>query len=479
MFALAGQDDLLMKVENRFTVAVAVAMLASAPAMAVSGSAKAALTKMKAINLIVLQDYNASADVEGKTYVGGNLSGNASLGIGASANAGQTATDTGYHSTLAVGGQNNGQINLNHGNGAGDHYGAYIVGSAGNLSVNAQNAVVRVGSLPNNLNLTSGSSLYVRGDANGISAGTGNVIRIGGNATNGNYNLSGAGNSIEVVGSLSNVNLASNSVNKVGGNVNNVNGASGAKLYVHGSIGGSQNANGATFSQGYTFNATVPAPTIPVVASLATTTAQLTADVQALSTALGGLTIVNNPSSITYSSQGPTFHAVSSGGSDPYAVFTVNESIFNYSEVNYDFANSTLPVIINVVNSNASAHANHTATYNWNLNPVGGANNSHNQQVIWNFTDASTLNLNRKVEGSILAPYATVANSGDINGSVVAKIFNQSGEVHLGTYARNINILPSESMSATPEPAVWIQLITGFGLAGAVMRRRRFISIKA
>ena len=461
-----------MNLRSQVALAALVAF-AAMPAAAAPGSAKAALTRMKAINLIVLQNYQASADVEGKTYVGGNLSGSASLGIGASANPGQTQTDSGYHSTLAVGGQNNGQINLNHGTGAGDHYGAYIVGSAGNLNINAQNGVVRVGSLPNNINLTSGSSLYVRGDANGISGSAGNTIRIGGNATNGNYNLSNAGTTIEVVGSLSNVNLASNSVSKVGGNVSNVNGASGAKLYVHGTIGGNQNTNGATFTPNYNFNAAVTAPTVPDVPSLAATTAQLTADAQALSTALGGLTIVNNPSSITYSAQGPTFHAVSSGGSDPYAVFTVSEAIFSFAEVNYDFGSSTLPVIINVVNSNAALHAAHTATYNWNLNPVGGANNTHNQQVIWNFTDAGTLNLNRQVEGSVLAPYATVANSGDINGSVVAKIFNQSGEVHLGTYARNINFLPSESQSSTPEPAVWIQLITGFGLSGALMRRRR------
>ena len=467
-----------MYLRNQVALAALVAFAAT-PATAVTGSAKAALTKMKAINLIVLQDYRASADVEGKTYVGGNLSGSASLGIGASANPGQTQTDSGYHSTLAVGGQNNGQINLNHGTGAGDHYGAYIVGSAGNLNINAPNGVVRVGSLPNNINLTNGTSLYVRGDANGISAGSGNTIRIGGNATNGNYNLSGAGNSIEVVGSLSNVNLATGSLNKVGGNVSNVNGATGARLYAGGSIGGNQNTNGATFTPNYNFNAVVTAPTVPVVGSLAATTAQLTADVQALSAALGGLTIVNNPSSITYSAQGPTFHAVSSGGSDPYAVFTVSEAIFNYAEVNYDFGSSTLPVIINVVNSNAAIHAAGTATYNWNLNPVGGANNLHNQQVIWNFTDASTLNLNRQVEGSILAPNATVTNTGDINGSVVAKIFNQSGEVHLGTYARNINFLPSEGMSETPEPAVWIQLITGFGLSGALLRRRRVLAVKA
>ncbi len=93
--------------------------------------------------------------------------------------------------------------------------------------------------------------------------------------------------------------------------------------------------------------------------------------------------------------------------------------------------------------------------------------------MIWNFTDASNLNLNTAVYGSILAPHATVANNGPINGTVVAKIFNQSAEVHLGTYARNIDFLPSEASTAMPEPGTWALMIVGFGLIGSTMRRRQ------
>ncbi|WP_419814159.1 collagen-binding domain-containing protein [Glacieibacterium sp.] len=389
---------------------------------------------MSEINLIVLENYKAGADVEGKTYVGGNVTGQASLGIGNSANH-QTAVDS-YHSTLAVGGNNSAQLNVKHGSGSGDSYGAYIVGSSGQLDISEAGAVVRIGGSASNINLHAGSR-----------------IEIGGSLTN--INL-GAGTS------------GSPTINKVGGSVTNVNGANNTALYVGGSISGNANANGASFHSNYGFsNATV---TAPVVTSLSGYTAQLTADVKALSVALGALTIANNPSTITYGSQGPTLHAVASSAG--FAVFNVNENFFSYGEVKYDFANTSMPVIINISSSNMSLHNAVAATYNWNLNPVSGANSTHNQQIIWNFTDASTVNLNRAVFGSILAPTATVTNNGPVNGSVVAKIFNQSGEVHLGTYARDIEFISADD-SVVPEPAIWLQLITGFGLTGALMRRRQ------
>lgn len=462
-----------MKMLNGVALAALLA-LAATPASAVTGVAQNGLNAMKALNLIVLENYSAAADVEGKTYVGGNLSGSASLGIGNSAN-GQFASDGGFHSTLAVGGSNLGQVNLNHGTGAGNNYGAVISGNGGQLNINATGGTVRVGGSLNNINLPNATTLYVTGSANGISAGSDVHVFVGGSATSGNYNFN-SGSSIEVVGSLANINLGANGINKVGGGVNNVNGANGTKLYVGGAITGNANTNGAQFSANYAFTPGVPAPVAPQPISLTESTAQLKADVQALSTALGGLTIASNPSFITYGSQGPTFHAVDGGNG--YALFNVSESIFSFSEVNYDFANATLPVIINVINSNAAVHAAMSATYNWNLNPVGGANNSHNQQVIWNFTDASTLNINREVQGSVLAANATVRNNGPINGSVVAKIFNQGGEVHLGTYNRGNDFL-IDNVIEVPEPAVWMQPIAGFGIAGALLRRRLMIAVAA
>ncbi len=93
-----------------------------------------------------------------------------------------------------------------------------------------------------------------------------------------------------------------------------------------------------------------------------------------------------------------------------------------------------------------------------------GGNNSGNRQVIWNFIEATTVTLQRMVNGSVLAPKATLSNNTPIEGSVVAATFNQGGEVHMGTYGADASFLP--------EPGTWVQLITGFGMVGAFARRR-------
>lgn len=461
------------------TLALALLMSQVSTGAMAAGSAIDGLNTMRALNLIVLGNYDARSDVEGKTYVGGNVTGGASLGIGSSANGqGQAVSD---FLTVSIGGSNFANLNVNSGNygaAAPDHLGAYVVGAPGNLNINAPNATVKIGgSINGNINLSQGTSLDVVGNLGAVSGNGSNTIRVGGSAgTSGSVNISNGASSIAVVGNLSNANLAANSVNTVGGNANNINGSNNAKLYVGGSITGNANTNGGTFTSNYAFAGPVPAPTVPVVGSLAATTQQIADDVKALSTALGGLTIVSNPSTITYGSQGPTFHAVDGGNG--FALFNVTESIFNYAEFNYDFANTTLPVVINVTNSNSLVSAAKSATYNWNANPVGGANNQHNQQVIWNFLDAGTLNLNRQVQGSILAPYATVRNASDVNGSVVAAVFNQGGEVHLGTvrgFDLDGKLRPpvTPPVGGVPEPAIWAQLIAGFGLAGIALRRRR------
>lgn len=505
-----------MTIRRQVAIA-ALSLLAAVPANAVTviGNAHDALTRMKALNLIVLQDFRLGSDVEGKVYVGGNLTGSGTIGLGNAAN-GQYASGTGFHSTLAVGGSNKAQVNLNNGAGVGDNFGAYIVGDSLGFTLNATGGTVRVGgNLTGNMNLPNGTSLYVRGNANGVSAGTGQTIRVGGKL-DGNVNVGsnstltagsvggnkltvaagnhfvvggnvgqaeihGGGATLGVTGSIGDINYSSGSTVKAGGSIGgNGNGMqAGVTVYAGGTVAG--NANGATVSAGYQFlgdpgaaaNAVAgPAtPVAPEVASLDASTAQIEADARALSGVLAGLSTGGITSTVTFTSQGPVFHAVSNGLSTPYAVFTVDETIFNYSEVNYDFTDLSLPVIINVVNSNAAVHAAQSATYNWNLNPVGGASNLHNQQVIWNFTDASLININRQVQGSILAPTATVRNTGDINGSVIVKILEQSGEIHLGTYAGND--IFTDIDTAVPEPATWLQMITGFGLAGAVMRRRR------
>lgn len=401
--------------------ALALAALAMA-GHAQAQDAAAALKAMTETNLIVFGDMSGGHDVEGKAYVGGNLSGNSTtVGIGNGAQ-GAAASN---RSTLTVGGAltaNN--VNLNNGSngGAGSvatNFGATVGGNAQSFNLNAQNANVRVG-----------------GSLNSLSVSQGSTVAVGDN--------------------LGQANLGQNSVVTVGNNASNINGASGASLQVGGSLSGYANGNGATLQSGLglDFNA-------PVVPDLAAETAGLQADLQALSSQLNGLTLLSNLSTVTYSGGRATFNAVDSG--EGYALFNVGPSIFSYSEFDYNFGAGAFPVIINVTGAQ---------TYTWLANAVGGNNSSANQRVIWNFADALTVDFQRMVHGSVLAPYATISNNTPIEGSVVAKAFNQGGEVHLGTYNGGDDFLTS----AVPEPAAWAMMILGFFGMGAALRRRRALA---
>ena len=479
----------------------ASAALAAPPPV---GNARNGLTTMKGLNLIVLQNLTINGqETEGKVYVGGNFSGGGSYQVGIGNGSQGEAVSS--RPTLSVGGNLTANINLqnrsNGGSGLLGSYGAVVVGTAQSFDMQDNSGSVRVGgalgsvhisqgsaldvggSLGSNLDLNGGNTVRIggavgtiQGNGNGStvsvsgSVGTiqpsgGATIRVGGNVSNATLSNS----TLEIFGNLTGGSTGNNDTIRVGGNVSNINSSNGTTVYAHGTITGS-NANGATFVPNYAFPAgTAPTvPAAPTVASLDDDTAQIKADVKALSAALGGLTIAANPSSITYGGQGPTFHAVDGGNG--YALFNVNEHIFDFNEFAYDFGSTTLPVIINVSSSNAAVHAAQSASYIMHANFVGNAR-ANNQQVIWNFTDAANLDLQRQFQGSVLAPEAALT-ANVIEGSVVARLFNQTNEVHLGTYNGTIAFIP-DYVGHVPEPAVWLEMLAGFALAGAALRSRR------
>ncbi|MBB5686298.1 choice-of-anchor A family protein [Sphingobium boeckii] len=101
-----------------------------------------------------------------------------------------------------------------------------------------------------------------------------------------------------------------------------------------------------------------------------------------------------------------------------------------------------------------------------NLNGLASSN------VLFNFFQATTLNLtNIAVKGTILAPNAALNfTNGNVDGQVLAKSivgngFDISNTRYAGTLAR--------PTGAVPEPGTWAMMITGFGIVGFAMRRRR------
>ena len=146
----------------------ALALSAVAMSAQASGSAAAGLLEIRELNLIVLGNMSGGDDVEGKTFVGGNLTNGATYGIGRS---NQSFTPSSFP-TLTVGGSAGGNININNGsngmqaNGV-TPAGATIGGSVGNINLNANNATLLVGGSISNTNGGNGATLKAGGSLGG------------------------------------------------------------------------------------------------------------------------------------------------------------------------------------------------------------------------------------------------------------------------------------------------------------------------
>jgi choice-of-anchor A domain-containing protein len=136
-------------------------------------------------------------------------------------------------------------------------------------------------------------------------------------------------------------------------------------------------------------------------------------------------------------------------------VFQIASSQLASDLVNHDISfagTGVMSYIINVIGNFTDPNSTH-----FNLDQ---------RNALFNFEDATTVNLG--LWASILAPDAilTITGGGNIEGPVFAKAFMGGGELH------NNNLfngeLPARALAAgaVPEPSTWAMLIAGFaGLA--------------
>ena len=278
---------------------------------------------------------------------------------------------------------------------------------------------------------------------------------LGGNA---NINSGISSPTVWVGGNVGTINLnAHNTHLTVGGSISSFNGGMGDVITAGGSANG--NANGATVNanQGAGFGTTTQQ-------DIAAQAATLKADMGALSGALGALGATTGSGFNISDPNNATLTAVNSGLG--YAVIDITaaqlEAARNLVFSIQSFNGGYLPTIINV--TGATGTIDITANNN---------NAAYGPDLIWNFGNASNIDFQSEFNGSVLAPDATVSNSTQINGSVVANIFDQGGEVHLGTWEGSSDLTAALSpTTSVPEPAAWALMIAGFGLAGASLRRR-------
>ncbi|WP_043603746.1 choice-of-anchor A family protein [Novosphingobium sp. Rr 2-17] len=127
-----------------FSAVAIVAALIATPVLA-DGSMISGMDVLRTWNLVVLGDLTSSSEVEGKTFVGGDLNGNSSnYQISSSV----STTSTGTPGLTVVGDVNGGAKNLNNGSGA-------VVGGNVNsgLNLNGATQTVQVGGTISNTNV--------------------------------------------------------------------------------------------------------------------------------------------------------------------------------------------------------------------------------------------------------------------------------------------------------------------------------------
>jgi choice-of-anchor A domain-containing protein len=410
-------------------------------------------------NVVVFGTFSSTSDVEGRTVVGGNLTGGATFDLNP---AGAAASS---YSALTVYGSvtSGGNFNIDNGGGltiAGSNAGSFNLNGGGFASVGGSNS--------GNISATNGSGTVTVGGGNSgtLQLSNGGTVYVGGGNAGAITlnNGSASTNSVSVIGNNTNTITVNGSGSvAIAGNTGSVN-LNGGSLSYTGSQTGNLNMNGgASATHVSSVNPTAPTSTAGSFAS----TFQI--PLTNLSTQLNG---VAANSTVTSANGTITFNATPNKSG--VAVFDINTSLFapnSTVQINLDGATS---VIINVnVDSCVSSNCAFTLPNSVNFSDP----TDYASQVLWNFVNATNLTFSNEFGGSVLAPLAAVTNNGPIDGTVVANSYSGNGEVHSHPYTGTLpggTQLVGSSGNPVPEPGSMALIVSGLlGLTAIRWQQRR------
>ncbi|WP_025563404.1 collagen-binding domain-containing protein [Psychromonas sp. SP041] len=176
---------------------------------------------------------------------------------------------------------------------------------------------------------------------------------------------------------------------------------------------------------------------------------------------------------------GPASFEVGSDIDTDVAVFNITaEDFFSNSSIQqYDVdlnGQSPSAIVINVSGEVIDDS-------NFNGNGVGNiVTDAFRENIIWNFFEATDIDLIKQLNGSLLAPFADLSNATPIEGSVVVNNFDQGGEVHDALFAGTINYDAADDSqdSVVDVPAPSSMIIFASALIGLGLWRRKTVTVK-